>query len=118
MAYNYLIPEFHSLGKLLQLFTETPSFLNSLPSGLLFSTRVGRADKENNSSSESEEVPLPEEGEIYPNRDVPGEEEYLPDEEEVTIEEPPKEIEDPYFPGKNDELPGKKGEEFPQTDPS
>jgi hypothetical protein len=65
----------------------------------------------------SKDIPLPDEDEIFPNREVPEEEEYLPDEKEVVIEEPPKETEVPYFPGKGDDFPLKEEEEFPQSDP-
>jgi|GEM_PF-4792838 len=65
----------------------------------------------------SKDIPLPDEDEIFPNRDVPEEEEYLPDEKEVVIEEPPKETGEPYFPGKGDDFPIEEEEEFPQSDP-
>jgi hypothetical protein len=65
----------------------------------------------------SKDIPLPDEDEIFPNREVPEEEDYLPDEKEIIIEEPPKESEDPYFPGKDDDFPVKEDEEFPQSDP-
>jgi hypothetical protein len=64
-----------------------------------------------------EDMPVPREDEIYPNRDVPEEEDYYPEEEEGIIDDPKKESEGLDFPRKGEEFPSEKEDEFPQTDP-
>jgi hypothetical protein len=116
MTYNNLIiPEIYSLGRFVNLVVEMSSFSTAFLSTKWISMEVSEVNSR--SKVYMEAIPLPDEGEIYPNKDVPGEEEYFPNEKEVEIEEPPQEVEDPYFPRKGDDLPPEQEEEFPQTDP-
>lgn len=115
MTYSDSIPEIYPFGRLVRLLTGPAALIHSH----LF-TALSANDR--NGSEEAvvppgEEIPMPDEDEIFPNRKPPQEEEYLPDEEEVVKEDPKKEIDDPYFPEKNDDLPPEKRQEFPQTDP-
>jgi len=115
MGFSNSIPEIRSLGRFMQFFAQPTSMMTFLSGNRMLA--VLPVEKEEIVSA-PEDIPIPDEGEIYPNREIPQEEEYLPDEKEVPVEEPPKEIEDdPYFPRKGDGLPPKKEGEFPKTDP-
>lgn len=115
MAYSVSIPQIQLIGRFVQYYADPTSFLDALFNPR---TAIVNLDKKEQPHASGEDFPLPDGGEIYPNKEVPEEEKYLPDEQEVPVEEPPKEIEeDPYFPRKGDGMPPEKEEEFPKTDP-
>ena len=115
MTYIESIPRTHSFGSLVGLLTESAANLYSRRLTDLFSSDGDKTDEER--VPPTEEVPMPDGDEIFPNRRPPQEEEYLPNEKEVDYEEPQKEIDDPYFPEEQDGLPPEKEQEFPQSDP-